>query len=85
MSQENLEMVRAAFDAFNQMGNWDSAFADAAPDFELDMSRSIAPMRGVYSLEETPKLLNELTAGFLSPYVSSRTSSSSCMSTSSCR
>jgi len=57
-------MVRAAFDAFNRMGDWESTLADAAPDFEFDMSRSIAPMRGVYSLEETPKLLNELIAGF---------------------
>ncbi len=34
MSQENVEMVRRAYDAMNQ-GHWDAAFRDAHPDFEM--------------------------------------------------
>jgi ketosteroid isomerase-like protein len=32
--------------------------------FKFDMSRSIAPQRGVYGREETPQVLSELTEGF---------------------
>ena len=34
MSQENVEVVRAAYDAFNRR-DWDAMFRDAHPDFEL--------------------------------------------------
>ena len=52
MSQENVEIVRAAVDAANQ-GDFDAAFKDAAPDFEWDNSRAIgADNRAVFSLDE---------------------------------
>jgi hypothetical protein len=38
MSQENVEIVKAAIDAVNR-GDWDAAFQDAAPGFEQDFSR----------------------------------------------
>ena len=47
MSQENLEIVRAAMDAWNR-GDWDEALKDAAPDFELDASSNIGEWRGVH-------------------------------------
>ena len=38
MSQENVEIVRAAYEAFNR-GDWDTAFRDAHPDFEFSIER----------------------------------------------
>ena len=65
MSQENVEIVRAGIDAFNREGDWESIFKKyGAPNFEFDVSRSIAPQRGVYGREETPQVLSELTEGF---------------------
>jgi ketosteroid isomerase-like protein len=48
MSQENVEIVRAAIDAYNR-GDLDAALKDAAPDSEIDMSRAVGVFRGVYS------------------------------------
>jgi ketosteroid isomerase-like protein len=47
MSQENVEIVRATLDAYTR-GDWESAFRDAAPNFEFDLSRALGPQRGVY-------------------------------------
>src|SRR3954452_20602235 len=46
MSEENVEIVRAAIDAYNR-GDWDAALKDAGPDFEFDLSRAIGPQHGV--------------------------------------
>jgi ketosteroid isomerase-like protein len=43
MSQENVEIVKAALDAANR-DDWDALFQDMTPDFELDMSRAIGPL-----------------------------------------
>jgi uncharacterized protein len=51
MSEENVEIVRAAFAAFNRR-DWDAILDAAAPDFELDWSRALGPYRGVYQLEQ---------------------------------
>jgi ketosteroid isomerase-like protein len=58
MSQENVEIVRAAFDGLNG-GDIDAALTDAAPDFEWDFSRSIGIQPGVYSLGQMRKLWDE--------------------------
>ena len=58
MSQENVEMVKAAIDAVNRE-DWDAAFQDAAPGFELDMSRGLGLMKGVYGLDQARPLLAE--------------------------
>jgi ketosteroid isomerase-like protein len=64
MSQENVEIVRAGIDAFNREGDWESVFNQyAGPNFEFDMSRSIADQRGVYGREQAPRVLSELTEG----------------------
>ena len=47
MSQKNVEIARAAVDALNR-GDWNAAVKDAAPDFELDLSRGMGPDAGVY-------------------------------------
>ena len=56
MSQANVEIVRAALDA-SMRGDWESAFRDVAPNFELDWSRTIGPVPGVYRGEEAQRVL----------------------------
>ena len=51
MSEENVEIVRAAIDAYNR-GDLETALSAAAPDGELDWSRSIGPQRGVYRIDQ---------------------------------
>ena len=74
MSHEKVAIVEAATNAYNRE-DWDALFQAAAPGFELDMSRSIGPARGVYGLDQLRRFLEDSpTAG--SPFGSSRTSSS---------
>jgi ketosteroid isomerase-like protein len=47
VSQENVEVVRRAIEAFNRR-DFDVALQDAAPDATFDMSRSQGPDAGVY-------------------------------------
>ena len=56
MSQQNVEIVRAALDA-SMRGDWESAFREVAPNFELDWSRTIGPVPGVYRGEEAQRVL----------------------------
>ena len=58
MSQENVEFVKAAYDAYNRE-DWDAAFKDAAPGAELDFSRAVGPWRGVFGLDEARRLVGE--------------------------
>jgi len=51
MSEENTEVVRAALDAYNR-GDVEAMLKYAAPDCELDWSRSIGPQRGLYRLDQ---------------------------------
>ena len=57
MSQQNVEILRRAWEAFER-GDWESAFRDVAPNYELDVSRSLnlTPMPGVYRGEEAQRL-----------------------------
>jgi ketosteroid isomerase-like protein len=45
MSRENVEIVRAALDAYNR-GDLQAMLKHAAPDLEFDWSRSISQERG---------------------------------------
>jgi ketosteroid isomerase-like protein len=63
MSQENVEIVSAAIDAYNR-GDWETALSAAAPEFELDMSRSIGPQRGVYRLAEVRQFFSDWVSTF---------------------
>jgi ketosteroid isomerase-like protein len=47
MSPKNIEMIRAALDAWNR-GEWDEALKNAAPDFVLDNSMNLGEWRGVH-------------------------------------
>ena len=56
MSEENLEIVRAATDAFNR-GDLDAAFKDVGTDFEYDQTRAVGMDRSVFNLDEFRDLL----------------------------
>jgi ketosteroid isomerase-like protein len=51
MSQENVEIIKAATEAFNRQ-DWDAVFKDAAPGAELDFSRAVGPFSGVFKLDQ---------------------------------
>ena len=51
MSQENVEIIEAAIDAFNRQ-DWDAVVKDAAPGAELDFSRAVGPFSGVFKLDQ---------------------------------
>ncbi len=55
MSQENVEIARRCYEALSR-GDFDAAFEDCAPDFELDSSRAIGIDRGTYNLAQTRRL-----------------------------
>ncbi len=58
MSDENVQIVRAAIDALNT-GDLDAFVRDAAPDFEFDFSRAVGPAHGVFGRAELPSLFRE--------------------------
>lgn len=47
----NVEIVKANIDAVNRE-DWDAAFQDAGPGFELDMSRAFGLQRGIFGLDQ---------------------------------
>ena len=59
MSQENVEIVQANIDAYNRE-DWDALFKDAAPGFEMDLSRAVGPWRGVFGLDQNRRFVGEL-------------------------
>jgi len=56
--QENVEIVKAAYDAFNRE-DWDAVFKDAAPGCETDFSRAVGPWRGVFGLDQIRRVVEE--------------------------
>ena len=63
MSQENAEIVKAGLDAYNRE-DWGELLGYLAPDFVLDMSRSIGPQRGIYELPQMRSYLEDFAATF---------------------
>jgi ketosteroid isomerase-like protein len=58
MSQENVEIIMAAAEAWNRE-DWDAFFKDMAPGFELDFSRAVGPWRGVFGLDQIRRMVGE--------------------------
>ena len=58
MSQENVEIVKAAYNAFNRQ-DLDAVFKDAAPGAETDFSRALGPWRGVFGLDQARRVMEE--------------------------
>jgi ketosteroid isomerase-like protein len=63
MSQQNVEIVKAAIDAWNRE-DWDAMLRDMAPGFELDLSRAVGPHHGVFDVDQVRGVLEEFTAGW---------------------
>ena len=66
MSRENVEMIRAAVEAWNR-GAWDEALKDAAPGFELDNSSNRGEWRGAHMGVDAVK---RMWAALLEPWES---------------
>jgi ketosteroid isomerase-like protein len=58
MSQENVEIVKAAIEAW-QRQDWDAMLQDVAPGFEVDLSRAIGPHQGVFNVDQVRPVLEE--------------------------
>jgi len=54
VTDTNVDLILAAFDAVNA-GDLDALMELWAPDIEVDMSRALGPMRGVYRGEEAQR------------------------------
>jgi ketosteroid isomerase-like protein len=63
MSRQKVELVRAGIEAFNRQ-DWEAVLEHAAPDFVLDMSRSIGPRRGTYKLDQLRSYLEDFGETF---------------------
>jgi ketosteroid isomerase-like protein len=68
MSQENVEIVRAAIDAYNR-GDWDAVVKDAASDFEFDLSRAVGPNHGVYGRDQTQSFSSQFAEDWESVWI----------------
>jgi ketosteroid isomerase-like protein len=59
MSQENVDVMRAAVEAINR-GDWDVVFKDAAPGFEWDSSRALnTDTQGVFTADEAVRVFKQ--------------------------
>ena len=58
MSQENVEIVRAFIDALNRE-DLEAALKHLGSDSELDFSRAVGPVSGVFKLDQVRALLDE--------------------------
>ena len=65
MSEENVEIVRAAIDAYNR-GDHEAALKDAAPELEYDLSRATGPLPGVYARDQVVPFLSEFAENWQS-------------------
>jgi ketosteroid isomerase-like protein len=63
MSQENLEIVKAAIDAYNRE-DWDALVDAAAPGFELDFSRAVGPWHGVFGRDQFRRVLSDISGAW---------------------
>jgi ketosteroid isomerase-like protein len=68
MSQENVEIVRAAIDALDR-GDLAVALRDVTRDFEFDFSRSIGTRPGVYALNGAQSFWEDFTGAWESVHL----------------
>ena len=67
MSQENVEIVRAAIEAINRQ-DFDGLMRCLAADAEYDFSRSIGLAQGIYGVDQMPEFWGEI----MDPWESTR-------------
>jgi ketosteroid isomerase-like protein len=58
MSRENVEIAKAVIEALNRQ-DWDAVFQDVAPGAEVDLSRAIGPITGVFRLHQFRQTLEQ--------------------------
>jgi ketosteroid isomerase-like protein len=71
MSQENVEIVRVAFEAAYRR-DWDRVFEEATRDFELDLSRGVGPDSGVYRGDQAKQIWSDFGEHWASWRIESR-------------
>ena len=54
MTNTNVDLILAGYDALNA-GDWDALMESWAPDIEVDLSRALGPLTGVYRGEEAQR------------------------------
>src|SRR5256885_7757040 len=59
MSQENVEVVRTAMEAFNRR-DFDAFLSNWAAEGQLDWSRAVGPINGVFGFDEMRSFWDEL-------------------------
>jgi ketosteroid isomerase-like protein len=59
MSQENVEIVRAVYDASNRE-DWEAVLKHMDPDFEFDFSRAVGPIHGVFKPDQVRAFWDEI-------------------------
>ena len=59
MTQDNVELVRAAIEAYNR-GDVESVLNNAAPGLEMDLSRAVGPLHGVYGRDQMLRVWAEI-------------------------
>jgi ketosteroid isomerase-like protein len=59
MSQENVEIVRAVMEAFNRR-DFDAFLNSWAPEGQLDWSRAVGPINGMFGFDEMRSFWDEL-------------------------
>ena len=60
MSPENVDLVKAAIDAYNRE-DWDAFSKDVAPGYEMDFSRAVGPWRGVFGFDQARRVTEEIS------------------------
>lgn len=60
MSQQNVELVRGALDAFNR-ADFDAASKYATSDFEADMTRAVGLDGGIYNIDQWLRLAKDFS------------------------
>jgi ketosteroid isomerase-like protein len=58
MSQQNVEIVKAAINALNNQ-DWEALFRDVASSAEVDMSRAVGPISGVFEIHQFRQTLEQ--------------------------
>jgi len=59
MSQENVEIVRAVYEAWNRE-DLEALLKHLDPDFELDFSRAVGPLSGVFKPDQVRAFWDEI-------------------------
>ena len=63
VSERNVQIVRGALDAVDR-SDWDALLTMATPEFEIDLSRAVGPIHGIYGVDRIRELLGSFAASW---------------------